>query len=76
MKYLEYLCIKNAKEIGRFDTNNLATPAKPHITESMEADLLDNYDTIKILLATLGYPVFDEIKNSLVKKKELLYFSF
>jgi hypothetical protein len=24
-------------------------------------------------LATLGYPVFDEIKNSLVKKKELLY---
>jgi hypothetical protein len=73
VKYLEYLCIKNAKEIGRFDTNNLATPAKPHITESMEADLLDNYDTIKILLATLGYPVFDEIKNSLVKKKELLY---
>lgn len=73
VKYLEYLCIKNANEIGRFDTENLATPAKPYITESMEADLLDNYDTVKILLATLGYPIFEEIKKSLEKKKEILF---
>jgi hypothetical protein len=73
VKYLEYLCIKNANEIGRYDTNNLATPAKPHISESMEADLLDNYETIKILLTTLGYPIFEEIKNPSVKKKELLF---
>ena len=73
LKYLEYLCIKNAKKIGRFDTNNIDTPAKPHITESMEADLLDNYETIKILLATLGYSVLDEIKNPLEKKESLLF---
>ncbi len=73
VKYLEYLCIKNANEISRFDTENLATPAKPYITESMEADLLDNYDTVKILLATLGYPIFEEIKKSLEKKKEILF---
>jgi hypothetical protein len=73
VKYLEYLCIKNAKEVGRFDTENLATPAKPHITESMEADLLDNYETIKVLLATLGYPIFEELKKSSIKKKEILY---
>jgi hypothetical protein len=73
VKYLEYLCVKRANEIGRYDTDNLATPAKPYITESMEADLLDNYDTIKILLATLGYPIFEEIRKSGVKKKEILY---
>ncbi|MES2286947.1 MAG: GIY-YIG nuclease family protein [Bacteroidota bacterium] len=73
VKYLEYLCIKNANEIGRYDTNNLATPAKPYITESMEADLLDNYDTVKILLATLGYPIFEELIKSAVKKKQILY---
>ena len=39
----------------------------------MEADLLDNYDTVKILLATLGYPIFEEIKKSLEKKKEILF---
>lgn len=72
VKYLEYLCIKSANEIGRFDTENLATPAKPYITESMEADLLDNFETIKILLSTLGYPLFEEKRNS-GKQKEVLY---
>jgi hypothetical protein len=43
------------------------------MTESMEADLLDNFETIKILLATLGFPIFEEIRKSTSKKKELLY---
>ncbi len=72
VKYLEYLCIKTAYEIGRYDTDNQATPAKPYITESMEADLLDNFETIKILLATLGFPIFEEIRKP-DKKKEILY---
>lgn len=72
VKYLEYLCIKAANEIGRYDTDNLSTPAKPYITESMEADLLDNFETVKILLSTLGYPIFEEIRKS-VKQKEILY---
>lgn len=74
VKYLEHLCIKTAGEIGRYDTDNLAVPAKPHITESMEADLLDNFETIKILLATLGYPIFEEMRqNSRNKVKDILY---
>lgn len=72
VKYLEYLCIKTANEIGRYDTDNQSTPAKPHITESMEADLLDNFETIKILLATLGFPIFEEIRKP-DKKKQTLY---
>lgn len=72
VKYLEYLCIKTANEIGRYDTDNQATPSKPYITESMEADLLDNFETIKILLSTLGYPIFEEIRKS-IKQKEILY---
>lgn len=73
VEYLEYLSVKTAKEIGRFDTSdNKSTPTKPFITESEEADLLDNFETIKILLATLGYPIFEEIKSS-AKKKEMLY---
>lgn len=73
VKYLEYLCIKNANEIGRYDTDNQATPAKPYITESMEADLLDNFETIKVLLSTLGFPIFEEIRKSTIKKKEQLF---
>lgn len=73
VKYLEYLCVKNALEVGRYDTENQTSPAKPYVTESMEADPLDNYETIKVLLATLGYPVFEEIRKSSVKEKEILY---
>lgn len=73
VKYLEHVCIRTANEIGRYDTDNLATPAKPYITESMEADLLDNFDTIKILLSTLGYPIFEEIRKSSAKKRKQLY---
>ncbi|MBK9543382.1 MAG: GIY-YIG nuclease family protein [Bacteroidetes bacterium] len=73
VKYLEYLCIKSANEIGRYDTDNQSTPAKPYITESMEADLLDNYETIKILIATLGFPIFEEIRKTSIKKNELLF---
>ena len=72
VKYLEHVCIKSANEIGRYDTDNLSAPAKPYITESMEADLLDNFETIKVLLATLGFPIFEEIRKS-SRKKELLY---
>lgn len=73
VKYLEYLCIKNTLEVGRFEIENQTSPAKPYVTESMEADLLDNYETIKVLLATLGYPIFEEIRKSSVKKREILY---
>lgn len=72
VKYLEHICIKAANEIGRYDTDNLAIPSKPYITESMEADLLDNFDTIKVLLSTFGFPIFEEIRAS-SKKRELLY---
>jgi hypothetical protein len=73
VKYLEYLCIKNANEIGRYDTDNLATPAKPYITESMEADLLDNYETVKVLLATLGFPILEEFVKPTIDKKGVFY---
>jgi hypothetical protein len=39
----------------------------------MEADLLDNYDTIKVLLATLGFPVFEKIKKTTTKSKDAFY---
>lgn len=73
VEYLEYLSIRTAREIGRFDTtNNKATPTKPFITESTEADRLDNFETIKVLLSTLGYPILEEIKSA-AKDSERLY---
>ncbi|WP_299706371.1 GIY-YIG nuclease family protein [uncultured Pontibacter sp.] len=71
-KYLEHVAVAEAKEANRFDAENTVVPSKPFVTESMEADLLDSFDTIKILLSTLGFPVFDKINKESITKKELL----
>ena len=73
VKYLEHVAVKNAQAVNRFKTENGNLPNAPHITESMEADLFDNFETIKILLSTLGYPVFDSIDKKSVAKKEILF---
>lgn len=35
----------------------------------MEADLLDNVETITTLLTTLGYPILEAIKKNSIKSK-------
>jgi hypothetical protein len=71
-KYLEHYCLDKAKDIGRYLIDNDTGSKKPSISESREYDLLDNFDTAKILLATLGYPIF-EGKRKAQSAKELFY---
>lgn len=73
VKYLEHIGVKIAKEVNRYKMENGNIPKAPHITESMEADLLDSFETIKILLSTLGYPVFESISKKTIAKKELFF---
>ncbi len=71
VRFLEHVAIEEAKKANRFDiSENGNSPKKPHVTESMEAELFDAFDTIKVLLSTLGYPVFDTIKKD---ENELFY---
>lgn len=62
-KYLEWLCCEYAARANRFALKNAANPAKPYVTEATEADLLDNFQTIKILVSALGYPIFDRLEK-------------
>ena len=71
-KYLEHVAVAEAMELKRYETENATVPSKPFVTESMEADLLDSFDTIKILLSTLGFPVFEKISKEQTTAKELL----
>jgi hypothetical protein len=71
-KYIEHYCLDKAKEIGRYIIDNDTGSKKPSISESREYDLLDNFETAKILLATLGYPIFEE-KRKAKSTKELFY---
>lgn len=66
VKYLEYVAIKKANETNRYDLDNSAVPNRPHITESMEADAEDCFEIAKVLLSTLGFPLFDSVAREIV----------
>ncbi len=51
-----------AKEVGRYELDNgQVPPNSTHVTEPMVAELLDIFETIRMLVSTLGYPVFEPI---------------
>jgi len=70
IKFLEWLCCEVAIKANRYTLENGNSPSKPHVSELVETDLYDNFDTIQVLASTLGYPVFDEIKKP--KTKEVI----
>lgn len=70
IKYLEWFCYREAEKTGRYTLENANVPSKPYVSEPMEADLYDNFETIKLLVSTLGHPVFDKIAKP--KKKQLI----
>jgi len=71
-KFLEWYCHQQATESQRYALDNSTIPTKPYISEQMEADLMDNYETIKVLLSTLGFPVLEKVKKA-IKPSDLLY---
>jgi hypothetical protein len=64
VKYLEWYCHKEAKEVGRYAVDNTNKPKKPHVSESMEADLMDHFETIRMLCGTLGFPLFEPLEST------------
>jgi len=60
-RYLEYACLRAAREAGRFRLRNDALPSEPHIPEATQAELRDNFGTIQTLLSVLGVPLLDPL---------------
>ncbi len=70
VKFLEWYSHTEAEKAGRFKIDNSNIPSRPYVSESMESDLVDNFETIRILTAALGFPVFDQIATP--DKKDIL----
>lgn len=76
IKYLEWYCYEKCKEIDRYKMQQ-SIPTKSYIPEHVVADLMDMFDTLKILLSTLGYNIFEEIRDVVGKrstKKENFFY--
>ncbi|MDB6095547.1 MAG: hypothetical protein JWM32_3109 [Verrucomicrobia bacterium] len=70
VKYLEWFSHQEAISAGRSLVDNSNVPTKSFVSESVEADLREHFDTLRVLLSTLGYPIFDRIVQ--LAKRDLL----
>lgn len=73
VKFLEHYCLDKAMAAGRYATDNSTGSLEPSISESRKYDLLDNFDTIKVLLATLGYPIFEDKRGDKAQQRKVFY---
>jgi hypothetical protein len=64
IRYLEWYAMRQASEAGRYTLDNGNAGSKPYITEPMEADVLDAFETGSVLLATLGFPLFEPVAGT------------
>jgi len=71
LSFLEKMAISMARDAKRFSIENSVQPGNFAISESMEADFLDHFDVIKLLLGTLGLPVFNVLSKSAPTEESL-----
>lgn len=69
IKYLENYCVDQAKRISKCKLENNTTPTQSTLTEQDIDFVLSFFDDLKLLIATLGFPIFEESK----KEKQNLF---
>ncbi|MDD3762397.1 MAG: GIY-YIG nuclease family protein [Nevskiales bacterium] len=62
--FLEWLSIAQAGKAGRYAMENSNAGSRPHTPAPLEAECMELHDTIRVLLATLGYPVFEPLTRA------------
>jgi hypothetical protein len=62
-KFLERLSFDKAQEANRYKLDQ-TVPASSFVPEWRKCDLIDIFETMKVLLSTLGYPVFNEVRKT------------
>jgi predicted GIY-YIG superfamily endonuclease len=59
--FLEWHCLQASRKAGRYADENGNNGSKPHTPTPMEADCLEIFETGQVLLASLGFPIFDPV---------------
>jgi len=63
IKYLENHACNEAKRINKCELENNTNPTQSSLTEQDEDFVLSFFDDLKLLIATLGFPIFEESKK-------------
>lgn len=63
IKYLENFTCNEAKRINKCELENNINPTKSSLTEQDEDFVLSFFDDLKLLIGTLGFPIFEEFQK-------------
>lgn len=58
-KLLEWLAIEQATKTGRYQLDNGNAGGEPAVPEWMRAEVAEVFETMEVLLGTLGFPIFE-----------------
>lgn len=73
--FLEWYCLQATRKAARYTDENGNSGSKPHTPPPLEADCLEIFATGHVLLATLGFPLFDPVaKPSEVSPEQEIFF--
>lgn len=67
-KLLEWMAIEKASQAGRYKLANGNAGGRPNVPEWMESDALEVFETSEVLLATLGFPIFESTRHGGVQE--------
>ncbi len=70
VKFLEYHFLSQLVVSKSFELVNAVAPQKPNISEQVSAELMDYFETIDLLLSTLGFALF---VNPSLENADLVY---
>ena len=70
IKYLENYTCNEAKRINKCELENSVNPTQSSLTEQDEDFILSFFDDLKLIIATLGFPIFEEFSGD---KSDIFY---
>jgi hypothetical protein len=70
IKWLEWHSIANASEAKRFKLENGNAGSEPFVTEAIQAEVEEIFETGSLLIQSLGYPIFEPLLPKGGGKKE------
>ncbi|MEX0920211.1 MAG: GIY-YIG nuclease family protein [Candidatus Pacearchaeota archaeon] len=72
VKFLESFCHEEAEKSKRTDLMNNCSPTRSSLSPSEKDFSLQFFDEIKLILGTLGYPIFEKIKKA-EREEDIFY---
>ena len=69
--FLEWYSLQQIRKAGRFSDENGNSGSRPHTPAPLEAECLEIFETGRILVSSLGFPLFDSVARPTETKDEM-----